>query len=198
MSKSDQQKNVINPIGTALWLIENTSLTFEQIADFCCLYFDEVQSIADGIMGANILPSNPIMNGSLNKEEIAKCEKSPKDKLKQSFDLLKNLQLKTSKRKKYTPMAQRRNRPEAILWLVNFASELSDAQIIKIVRTTKSMIASIRERTYKDFAHLVAKDPVLVGFCSQRDLDSEIEKAKNKPKQDKTGNAPEIETEPSE
>ena len=139
----------------------------------------EVQSIADGLIAKGILPNNPISCGNLTKEEIEAREKDGKP-LHNTFEALKGYDIKVQKKKKYTPMLQKRNRPDAVFWLLNYCKELSDAQIIKLVRTTKSMIQKIKDKTYEGYNDLTAKDPVVLGFCTQKELDFEIEKAKNK------------------
>ena len=170
---------IMYPIATASWLIDNTSLTFEQIAKFCDLYSTEITSIADGLIGNDIIPFNPILSGTLTQEEIKRCESNPKSELANCFKMLDNIALKKIKQKKYTPMMHKRNRPDAILWLTMYANELSDLQIIKLVKTTKNMIESIKSKTYRDYANLVPKDPVIIGFCTQKDLNIEIAKAKD-------------------
>jgi hypothetical protein len=177
MSRIKDTVNSVPPIAVALWLIDNSTLTFQQIANFCSISFEEIQSIADGLIGKNVMPINPILNGLLTKEELSNCEKNFQLELKKQESIISSVKVK---RKKYTPMAQRRNRPEAVLWLLTFAQELSDSQIVKLIRTTKDTIEKIRSKTYKDYPNLIPKDPVIVGFCTQRDLNSEIEKAKNK------------------
>ena len=179
MAKIVRGNGVIAPLATAVWLIDNTSLTFKQIGDFCNLDVMEVQSIADGLIAKGILPNNPIKCGNLTQDEISLREKDGKP-LRNTFEALDGYDIKIQKKKKYTPMVQKRCRPEAVLWLVNYCKELSDAQIIKLVRTTKSMIQRIKDKSYEGYNDLVAKDPVVVGFCTQRDLDFELEKAKKK------------------
>ena len=154
---------VIFPIATAMWLIDNTCLTFKQIATFCNLDEKEVKSMADGLLANGIRPFNPISNGSLTRQEIQDREKDGKP-LKSSFHALDGYDVKIQKQKKYIPMSQRKSRPE----------------IIRLIRTTKNMIQMIKDKTYEGYEDLVAKDPVIIGFCSQKELDDEINKAKNK------------------
>ena len=173
---------VISPLATAVWLVDNTALTFKQIGDFCGFDEKEIQSIADGLIANNVMPLNPIKVGNLSVEEIKAREEDGKA-LKNSFDLLKGLDIKVQKQKKYIPVIQRRSRPEAVLWLLQYAPDLLDSQIIKLVRTTKNMIQMIRDKVYDGYNELVAKDPVMIGFCTQKELDFEIEKARTKKEQ---------------
>lgn len=177
--KSNNGQPVIPPLATASWLIENTCLTFLQIGEFCGLEEVEVKSIADGFLARNMLPISPIKMGVLTKQEICDREKDGKP-LKNTFDLLKGLDLKIQKQKKYIPLAQRKNRPEAVLWLLQYHPELTDAQIRKLTRTTKNTIQKMKDKTYEGYEELTAKDPVTVGFCTQKVLDAEIKKALNK------------------
>ena len=179
MVKTMRGNGIIAPLATAVWLVDNTALTFKQIGDFCDLDEREVQSIADGLIAKGILPNDPIKCGNLTREEIEAREKDGKP-LHNTFEALKGYDVKVQKKTKYIPMIQRQSRPEAVLWLLNYCKELSDAQIIKLVRTTKNMIQKIKDKTYEDYNDLTAKDPVVLGFCTQRDLNFEIEKAKNK------------------
>ena len=179
MTKDLLRSKIIAPMATAVWLIDNTSLSFKQIGDFCDFTEAEVNLIADGVIGKGILPADPTKNGNLTKEEIFKCEQDGSD-LRNAFNSLDGLNVDIAKQKHYIPMLQRRSRPDAVLWLVNYCPDLSDAQIIKLVRTTKNMVQMIRNRSYADYNNLVAKDPVILGFCSQRDLDKAVATAKAK------------------
>ena len=174
-----KKNSIISPIATALWLVDNTSLTFKQIADFCGIYEQEVQSIADGFMAKNMVPLNPIKMGCSTQEEINAREKDGKP-VKNTFEVLKGLDIKIAKQRKYIPISQRRNRPEAVFWLLTYAPELEDAQIVKLARTTKAMIQQIRNKEYKGYNDLVPKDPVVLGYCSQKELNDAMEKAKKK------------------
>ena len=188
MTKDLIKNNVIAPMATAIWLIDNTSLSFKQIGDFCDFTEAEVKLIADGIIGNGVFAVDPTKNGNLTAEEIYKREQDG-GALKSSFESLKGFEINIQKKKKYIPMLQRRSRPEAILWLVGYCPELSDSQIIKLVRTTKTMVQAIRNKTYNEYNDLVAKDPVVLGFCSQKNLDKECliarEKASGNTKSDK-------------
>ena len=173
----NSNNKVISPLATAVWLIENTSLTFKQIGDFCELDEKEVQLIADGVFAKGIMPTNPITTGCLTKEEIEKREKDG-GALQNTFKSLDGLDIKITKRRKHISTNQAKNRPEAILWLISYYKDLSDGQIVKLLHTTKNMIAKIRDKTYKNYNSLVAKDPVILGFCSQKDIDNAIKKSK--------------------
>jgi hypothetical protein len=172
------------PKATAVWLVENTSLSFKQIADFCNLHEVEVQGIADGEVAKGIKAYNPILSGQLTREEI---ERSSKD-VQRSLQLLKkelNISTKERKRPKYTPLSKRQDRPNAILWLIKKYPELLDAQIARLIGTTKNTITSIKKRTYWNFNNLSPKDPIAINLCSQLDLENASEKAKRRIKREK-------------
>ena len=179
MTKDLLKSTIIAPMGTAVWLIDNTSLSFKQIGDFCDFTEAEIQLIADGVIGNGVLPVDPTRNGNLTKEEIFNREQDGKP-LSNMFRSLDGFDVSVQKKKKYIPMLQRRSRPDAVLWLLNYCQDLSDAQIVKLVRTTKNMVQMIKSRTYDGYNDLVAKDPVILGFCSQRDIDREIALAKKR------------------
>ena len=154
------------PKATAVWLVENTTLTFKQIAEFCNLHELEVKGIADGDVAKGIKAYNPILAGQLSREEIEACSKDPKKKL----DLLKKVdevEVKERKKPKYTPLSKRQDRPDAILWLCKNASELTDGQISKLVGSTKATVALIRKRSYWNFSNLKPRDPVILALCTQ-------------------------------
>ena len=164
------------PKATAVWLVENTTLTFKQIAEFCDLHELEVKGIADGDVARGIKAYNPILAGQLSREEIENCSKDSKRKL----SLLKKLdkvELKERKKPKYTPLSKRQDRPDAILWLCKNASELTDGQISKLVGSTKGTVSLIRKRTYWNLSTLTAKDPVILGLCSQLQFEKAVGKA---------------------
>ena len=145
------------PMATAVWLVENTTLTFKQIADFCKLHEVEVQGIADGEVAKGIKAYNPILAGQLSREEIEMCSQNSEKKL----NLLKKIDevdLKVRKRPKYTPLSKRQDRPDAILWLCKNASELTDGQISKLVGSTKGTVSLIRKRSYWNFSNLKPRD----------------------------------------
>ena len=164
------------PKATAIWLVENTSLTFDQIARFCKLHPLEVKGIADGEVGAGIRGADPITSGQLTRDEIARAEKDSGYELKLAQS---KVVLPTVKRRgpRYTPLSRRQDRPNAILWLVRNHPELKDAQIMRLVGTTKTTLQAIRERTHWNSAQLAPMDPVTLGLCSQIDLDMEVARA---------------------
>jgi hypothetical protein len=167
---------LLMPKATAVWLVDNTALSFEQIAAFCTLHPLEVQGIADGDVAGGIMGVNPIQNGQLTKEEIEKAEGDPNYRMKLSEP---KVRVAAAKRKgpRYTPISRRNERPNAIKWLVRNHPELKDAQIMRLVGTTKSTIDSVRESTHWNSANLAAMDPVTLGLCSQIDLDLEVKRA---------------------
>jgi uncharacterized protein len=167
---------LLMPKATAVWLVDNTALSFEQIAAFCTLHPLEVQGIADGDVAGGIMGVNPIQNGQLTKEEIEKAEADPSYRMKLSEP---KVRVAAAKRKgpRYTPISRRNERPNAIKWLVRNHPELKDAQIMRLVGTTKSTIDSVRESTHWNSANLTAMDPVTLGLCSQIDLDLEVKRA---------------------
>lgn len=166
------------PKATAVWLVENTSLAFEQIADFCKLHPLEVKGIADGEVAAGIKGLDPITTGQLTRDEIEKAQKAPHYKLKPAVSKVKLPEVKrTTKGPRYTPLSRRQDRPNAILWLLRNHPELKDSQIIRLVGTTKSTIAQIRDRTHWNAQTLSPVDPVSLGLCSQIDLDFEVGRA---------------------
>ena len=162
----------IMPKATAVWLIDNTGLTFEQIADFCGLHEVEVQAIADGQFVSGLQAMNPIDNGQLTAEEIARCEQNPKAKL--MLNVPYRIDIKERKVPKYTPLAKRQDKPRAIAWLLKYYPRMSDAKICSLVSATKKMVQSIRDRTYPNLSELVARDPVFFGFCTQSELNAAI------------------------
>lgn len=167
---------LLMPKATAVWLVDNTALTFDQIAEFCKLHPLEVSAIADGDAAQGIKGMDPVMTGQLSREEIARGEAAPDHKLKLSEP---KVRVPEAKRKgpRYTPLSKRQDRPNAILWLVRHHPELKDAQISRLVGTTKSTIEQIRNRTHWNSANLVPMDPVTLGLCSQIDLDMEVSRA---------------------
>jgi uncharacterized protein len=172
------------PKATAVWLVENTSLTFDQIADFCKLHPLEVKGIADGEVAAGIRGHDPITSGQLSREEIAKGEADPRHRLNLFVSKIKIPEIKRPRGPRYTPLSRRQDRPNAILWLVRNHPELKDAQIMRLVGTTKTTLKAIRERTHWNSAALAPMDPVTLGLCSQIDLDFEVARAaKDRPAQ---------------
>jgi len=165
------------PTATAVWLVDNTSLTFEQIAEFCGLHVLEVKGIADGDVAHGIKGMDPISSGQLSRDEIAKAEKDGSYRLRLSEPKVEVPEVKTKRGPRYTPVSRRQDRPNAILWLLKNHPELKDSQIMRLVGTTKPTIIAIRERTHWNSGSLVAQDPVALGLCSQIDLDAEVKKA---------------------
>ncbi len=164
------------PKATAVWLVENTALSFDQIAAFCKLHALEVKAIADGEAAQGIKGLDPILTGQLSREDIERAEKDGSIRLKL---LDPKVRVPEAKRRgpRYTPVSRRQDRPNAILWLVRNHPELKDAQIMRLVGTTKTTIAQIRDRTHWNSANLTPADPVTLGLCSQIELDMEVEKA---------------------
>tara|TARA_Y100000590_G_scaffold1599_1_gene1974 strand:+ start:3344 stop:3901 length:558 start_codon:yes stop_codon:yes gene_type:complete len=164
------------PVATAIWLVENTSLTFKQIADFCKMHEVEIRSIADGEVGKGIVGYNPIIAGQLTREEI---DLSSKDE-KRSLNLTQNeVQINNNqkKEKKYVPLSKRQDKPDSALWLIKNHSKLKDSQIANLVGITSSSVKAIRNKSYWNFNNLNPKDPVAMGLFSQKDLLESLEKA---------------------
>ena len=161
---------------TAVWLVDNTTLSFQQIADFCGLHELEVQGIADGDVATGMKGFDPIANNQLVQEEIDKAEKDPSYRMKLKVN---KAAIGEEKRRgpRYTPLSKRQDRPNSILWLVKFHPELADAQIAKLVGTTKPTIQSIRERTHWNIQNMQPIDPVALGLCKQSELDAAVQKA---------------------
>ena len=178
------------PKATAVWLVDNTSLTFEQIAEFCGLHVLEVKGIADGDVAHGIKGMDPISSGQLSREEIAKAERETSHRLKLSEPKVEVPEVKTKRGPRYTPVSRRQDRPNAILWLLKNHPELKDSQIMRLVGTTKPTIIAIRERSHWNSPNLQAQDPVTLGLCSQIDLDMEVQRAsKDKPAEAETQSA---------
>jgi uncharacterized protein len=165
------------PKATAVWLVDNTSLTFEQIAQFCGLHVLEVKGIADGDVAHGIKGMDPISSGQLSREEIAMAEEDTSHRLKLSEPKVEVPEVKTKRGPRYTPVSRRQDRPNAILWLLRNHPELKDSQVMRLVGTTKPTIIAIRERSHWNSPNLLAQDPVTLGLCSQIDLDAEVKKA---------------------
>ena len=167
------------PMATAVWLVENTSLTFKQIAIFCNLHELEVKGIADGDVAKGIKAYNPILAGQLRREEIDLCSKDTNRNLN-LVERAEEVQVKERKKPKYTPLSKRQDRPDAALWLLKNYTEFTDGQISKLVGSTKGTVSLIRKRSYWNFSSLRAKDPVILGLCSQDIFEKSLEKAKRK------------------
>jgi hypothetical protein len=168
---------LLMPKATAVWLVQNTTLTFEQIAEFCGLHSLEVQGIADGEVAIGIVGLDPTVNGQLTKEEIARCEADPTARLKMEKPTIP-LPAPRTKGPRYTPVAKRQDKPDAVAWLVRHHPELSDAQISKLIGTTKQTIAAVRDRSHWNFPNLRPRDPVLLGLCTQGDLNAVVIRAR--------------------
>jgi hypothetical protein len=164
------------PKATAVWLVENTALSFDQIADFCKLHPLEVKAIADGEAAQAIKGLDPVLTGQLTREDIARAEADPGARLKVAEPKVR-APIAKHKGPRYTPVSRRQDRPNAILWLLRNHPELKDAQIMRLVGTTKPTIESIRSRTHWNANNLQPMDPVTLGLCSQIDLDFEVERA---------------------
>ncbi len=174
-SQSDSAKPLM-PKATAVWLIENTGLTFRQIGAFCGLHELEVQSIADDEVATGMVGYDPVSNGQLTKEEIARCEADPASRLRIARSVVPRPATRT-KGPRYTPVARRGDKPDAIAWLVKHFPNLSDAQISRLIGTTKPTIKAIRERSHWNMSNISARDPVGLGLCNRPDLDRELAKA---------------------
>lgn len=172
------------PKATAVWLVDNTSLTFEQIADFCGMHPLEVKGIADEDVAKGIKGIDPISNGQLTRELIEAAEKNPEVRLKLAPAKHKLPQIKTKKTPRYTPVSKRQDKPDAIYWLIRNHPEMTDADIIKLIGTTKATITKIRERGHWNSQNIKAVDPVSLGLCTQIELDFVVNRAANrKPRQ---------------
>ena len=172
------------PMATAVWLVENTTLTFKQIATFCNLHEVEVQGIADGEVAKGIMAYNPIISGQLTREEIEQS----------SNDANRNLQIKNTdieistedkKIKKYIPLSKRQDKPDSALWLIKHHALLKDSQIAKLVGVTKNSVTSIKNKSYWNYNNLNPKDPIALGLFSQKDLIGAVEKAERRIKREK-------------
>ncbi len=165
------------PKATAVWLVDNTALTFEQIAEFCQLHDLEVKGIADGDVAQGIRGMDPVSNDQLSRDEIARGQQNPDHKLQLSKASIEIPEVKTKKGPKYTPLSRRQDRPTAIAWLVRNHPELRDSEIMKLVGTTKPTIQAIRDRTHWNSSNLQPQDPVILGLCTQIELDGMVKKA---------------------
>lgn len=168
------------PKATAVWLVENTSLTFEQVAEFCGLHVLEVKGIADGDVAQGIKGMDPVASGQLTRAEIERCQNDPDARLQVSESKYKLPPIAPRKGPRYTPVSRRQDRPDAIAWLLRYHPELTDAQISKLVGTTKPTIQSIRDRSHWNSANIKPVDPVTLGLCTQIELDAIVQKAARK------------------
>ena len=172
------------PMATAVWLVENTTLTFKQIAEFCKLHEVEIQGIADGEVAKGIVGYNPIISGQLTRDEIKLSSEDPNRILSLNVN---DIQIKNNekKTKKYIPLSKRQDKPDSELWLMKQHSILKDSQIAKLVGITKSSATAIRNKSYWNFNNLTAKDPVAIGLFTQKDLIEALEKAERRVKREK-------------
>ena len=172
------------PMATAVWLVENTTLTFKQIADFCKMHVVEIQGIADGEVAKGIKPYNPIISGQLSREEI---ELSSKDKNRELNIKNNDIEISNNEKKikKYIPLSKRQDKPDSALWLIKQHNILKDSQIAKLVGITKNSVTSIRNKSYWNYNNLNPKDPVALNLITQKDLVEAIEKAERRIKREK-------------
>ena len=161
------------PKATAVWLVENTALSFEQIADFCGMHALEIQAIADGEVATGIVGFDPIVSGQLTRAEIERCEADPDAHLTITRSDVPQPRAK-QKGARYTPVSKRQDRPDAIAWLIKHHTELSDAQIGKLLGTTKATIQAIRDKTHWNAPNIKARNPVTLGLCSEADLEKAV------------------------
>jgi len=178
------------PKATAVWLVENTTLTFKQIAKFCNLHELEIKGIADGDVAKGIKAYNPILAGQLSREEIDLSSKDPNRNLN-LVERAEEVQVRERKKPKYTPLSKRQDRPDAALWLLKNYSEFTDGQISKLVGSTRGTVSLIRKRSYWNFSNLKPKDPVILGLCSQNIFEKSLEKAKRRIEREKKTKAKE-------
>ena len=172
------------PMATAVWLVENTTLTFKQIAQFCNLHEVEIQGIADGEVAKGIKAYNPIISGQLTREEIELSSKDENRPLKISSSDIE-ISNTNKKVKKYVPLSKRQDKPDSVLWLIKQHPQLKDSQIAKLVGVTKNSVTAIRKKNYWNYNNLNPKDPVAMGMFSQKDLLNSIEKAERRIKREK-------------
>ncbi|CAK0764389.1 Cytoplasmic protein [uncultured Gammaproteobacteria bacterium] len=165
------------PKATAVWLVENTALTFEQVADFCGMHALEVQAIADGEVATGMAGLDPVANGQLAQTEIGRCVKDPRARLRLSVQDLPQ-PVSRSKGPRYTPVTKRGDKPDAIAWLLKQHPELSEAQVCRLIGTTKPTIAAVRDRTHWNATNIKQRSPVLAGLCTQRELDEVLTQAR--------------------
>ncbi|MEL6323464.1 MAG: cell cycle transcriptional regulator TrcR [Pseudomonadota bacterium] len=172
--------DILMPKATAVWLIDNTGLTFDQIADFCGLHYLEVKGIADGDVAENMRGVDPIAGGELLREEIRKGEADPEYRMKVAPSKIQHIPQPKRKGARYTPIARRQDKPDAIAWFIRNHPEVSDAQISKLIGTTKSTINNVRDRSHWNAQNIKPVDPVTLGLCSQIELDEVIAKSAEK------------------
>ncbi len=174
------EQKPLMPKATAVWLVDNTSLSFDQIADFCGLHPLEVKGIADEDVAKGIKGMDPVAAGQLTREQIIEAEKDPKARLKMAPPKHKMPAVKQKKAPRYTPVSKRQDKPDAVYWLLRNHPEFTDADIIKLIGTTKATIQKIRERSHWNATNIKAVDPVTLGLCSQLELDLAVSRASAK------------------
>lgn len=167
----------VMPKATAVWLIDNTTLTFEQIADFCGMHSLEVQAIADGEVAVHIVGENPITTGQLSKDEISRCEANPKERLQALKSDMPEVSRKV-KGPRYTPVMKRADKPDAIAWVIKHHPEVPDSGICKLIGTTKPTIDAVRKKTHWNSQNITPQNPVQLGLCSLMDLQNFLAKYK--------------------
>jgi hypothetical protein len=173
------------PKATAVWLVDNTSLSFEQIAEFCGLHALEVKGIADGEVAVGIRGLDPVGAGMLQRAEIARCEQDKGARLKIARSIASDVKMPKRKEPRYTPLSKRQDRPDAIAWLLRNHPEITEPQLCKLLGTTKATVQAVRERTHWKSQEIRPRDPVLLGLCSQLELDEAV--ARGKAEQAKDG-----------
>ena len=176
--------DILMPKATAVWLVDNTSLTFEQIADFCGLHPLEVNGIADGEVARDIRGADPIGNGQLSRQELERAEKNPAYRLVAQKSRHAEMLKPTKKGGRYTPVSRRQDRPDAIAWFLRNHPEITDGQLVKVLGTTKSTIEQVRGRTHWNAANIKPVDPVTLGLVGQLELDALVKKAADKKAKD--------------
>src|SRR5256886_11703107 len=174
------EQKPLMPKATAVWLVDNTALSFEQIADFCGLHPLEVKGIADEDVAKGIKGQDPVSSGQLTREQIEAAEKDSSKRLKMAPAKYKMPPVKLKKAPRYTPVSKRQDKPDAVYWILRNHPEFADADIIKLIGTTKATIQKIRERSHWNAQNIKAVDPVTLGLCSQLELDLAVERAAQK------------------
>ncbi|MFT4718038.1 MAG: hypothetical protein ACI9IL_000362 [Rickettsiales bacterium] len=164
------------PKATSIWLIDNTSLTFKQISEFCDMHILEIQAIADGNIASNILPQSPISSGQLTKEIITNCEENPDLKITINEKAIIEIKIK-GKKTRYIPIARRGDKPDAIMYIIKNYPDIDKNKVKKLIGTTSNMIDSITNKTYWNYKELKPRDPVLLGLCSQSDFNKLLEES---------------------
>ena len=177
-------KAPLMPMATAVWLVENTPLTFKQISEFCQLHEVEIQGIADGDVAKGIVGNNPVIAGQLTKEEIELSSIDPERPLSIKVNEI-NIENSEKKIKKYIPLSKRQDKPDSALWLIKNHSILKDSQIARLVSITKNSVTAIRNKNYWNYNNLNPKDPVAIGIFSQKELLIELEKSEKRLKKEK-------------